>query len=53
MSLEPRSGNKVLLKLLLEKTTEVLTQSQDNKISIDRLHDKNDELKKELVLIKK
>ena len=39
MSLEARSGPKILLKLLLDKTNDVLTQSVDNKTEITRLRE--------------
>jgi len=51
MSLEARSGPKTLLKLLLDKTNDVLTQSKDNKLAIERLHDKDKELDAKLLLI--
>lgn len=39
MSLEERSGPKTLLKLLLEKTNEVLDQSITNQTEIIKLRD--------------
>ena len=39
MSLEDRSGPKTLLKLLLDKTNDVLTQSITNQIEIIKLRD--------------
>ena len=39
MSLEERSGAKTLLKLLLEKSNEVLTQSITNQTEIIKLRD--------------
>ena len=51
--LEPRSGSKTLLKLLLIKTTEVLTQSEDNKIQLLSNQVTLEKMNNELVLIKK
>ncbi len=52
MGLEERSGNKTLLKLLLEKSTEVLTQSKVNETQIKILHDALDLNTNQLILLK-
>ena len=45
-SLEARSGQKTLLKLLLDKTNDVLEQSESNKREITRLREDIDNLTK-------
>ena len=51
--LEARSGNKTLLKLLLEKSTEVLTQSIENERAIQLVQEQIKLNSIELILIKK
>lgn len=51
MSLEARSGPKILLKLLLEKSTEVLTQSKVNEASINLLEDELKRNTEKLILL--
>ena len=46
MSLEERSGPKILLKLLLSKSNEVLEQSVVNQTEITRLRDDIEALNK-------
>ena len=52
-SLEPRSGNKTLLKLLLDKSNDVLTQSKVNERAIQLLESQVKLNNLELILIKK
>ena len=51
MALESRSGHKTLLKLLLEKTNEVLTQSVNNELEIKLLRHESQENREKLILI--
>jgi len=53
MSLEPRSGHKTLLKLLLAKTIEVLDQSEANSLDIQINRVTLEKMNVQLVLIKK
>ena len=46
MSLEARSGQKTLLKLLLEKTNDVIEQGIKNQTEITRLQDEIEALTK-------
>ena len=51
MALESRSGHKTLLKLLLEKTNEVLTQSSNNELQLRILREESKENREKLILI--
>jgi len=53
MSLEARSGNKILLKLLLAKSTDVLEQSILNQQAIETLQDTLQNQQNQLILIKR
>lgn len=52
-SLEARSGNKTLLKLLLDKSNDVLEQSKINERAIQLLESQVKLTNLELILIKK
>jgi len=53
MSLEPRSGHKLLLKLLLDKTFDSITQAEINKKAIDDMTREQKKNEKTLKLILK
>lgn len=53
MSLEERSGAKTLLKLLLDKTFDVLEQAQSNEVKLNELSVQIDAIQTELKILNK